>query len=578
MTASPSLKITFPNVPQFVIRYTPLLQTPPLHLAILIAKDSPLLMDCPPAKFGGLSSAHSSLDAAIAKFRMTAYMWQAITAADFRAKGLGRRSFRLEEEWSTDTLSQQSLHSPTTGIVPKVHLIRTHLTVAELRDAHFAQQNPRARNKDGLHTIFTSALLAHGAPFTSHANPIVAGLILDSHYDLTDSKFILAHAALGSHNPKGLSLGMFGSHLTYAWPRFLEEVPSCLLDVTPPGDTVGNDNGECDSMWRTCAVGQGAFLHEVGHAFGAPHTEGIMMRGYSPHWPKAFLGCVRGSRGKLEAVTAEMTHDCRWAVTDALRFRRLKHFWMPEDGPLSNEVPTIDAEQGEDETQDDAYFEAKCGAGIARIVLTAKGERPENSDKVSITEPAESVRYLRQELAERFGDDTPLAMEVTAMNGKQYSVGNLWTLVRDNPYIKVPGTDIRLQKQCVSADNFANRSEDWEWAVMLKKRNAKGQLVDASMVDIRVGCGLDGAKVCYMDGKVIPCGPRSAGNDPRMGGHQARKLAIPAGVEITKVAVTRNGNYDLDGLRMWLSNGKAMGALNCRNTDTGNVEILGMYL
>ena len=31
--------------------YVPLLQSPPLHLAIMVAKDSPLLIDCPPGKY-----------------------------------------------------------------------------------------------------------------------------------------------------------------------------------------------------------------------------------------------------------------------------------------------------------------------------------------------------------------------------------------------------------------------------------------------------------------------------------------------------------------------------------------------
>ena len=55
--------------------------------------------------------------------------------------------------------------------VPKIHLIRTEKTIAELRDA---------RNKNDLHAIFTAALHAHGAPFTTQANPVVAGLILDA--------------------------------------------------------------------------------------------------------------------------------------------------------------------------------------------------------------------------------------------------------------------------------------------------------------------------------------------------------------------------------------------------------------
>lgn len=96
---------------KIAVNYIPLLQAPPLHLAIMVAKDSPLLIDCPPAKSTGFSSAHADLEAAIAKFRMTAYMWQALTAEDLRKKGLMRRTFRLEEEWAADTVSQRFLNA-----------------------------------------------------------------------------------------------------------------------------------------------------------------------------------------------------------------------------------------------------------------------------------------------------------------------------------------------------------------------------------------------------------------------------------------------------------------------------------
>lgn len=562
----------------------PLLNTPPLHLAILIAKDSPLLIDCPPAKLGGLSTAHSSLDGAIAKFRMTAYMWQALTAEDLRVKGLGRRSFRLEEEWSADTLSQRSLQTPTMSTVPKIHLVRTDKTVAELRNAQFAQQNPHARQKDMLHEIFSNALLAHGTPFTTHARPIVAGLILDSHYNLTghgrDKPYILAHAALGSHNPVGLSLGIFGSHLTYAWPRFLEEVPACLLDATPTGDTVGNDNGECDTMWRACAVGQGAFLHEVGHALGAPHTEGIMQRGYSPDWPKAFLGGVRDVKaeadGGLMAVTAEADHGCRWALRDALQFRTLRHFWLPGDVELSKETPTVEAVIGETGDIDTAGVELKSEVGIAQVVFSQKGGKHEKEAKVSVHNPVNFLSYSIADLLKRFDQRKPLALEVTAMNGRLWSAANVWTLFRQRSVLQVPGTSIRLLRQSVGSHKLKDEDggNEWEWGVMLKARDSKGKLVDATKIDIRVGCGLDGAVVYYEDGSMIPCS-RWNGSDVHMGGHQARKLALPKGVEITKVAVTRlGGHWALDGLRMWLSNGKAMGALNCRD-NISKVTTLG---
>lgn len=57
-------------------------------------------------------------------------------------------------------------------------------------------------------------------------------------------KQVFAHAAEGRHDPLHISLGIFGSHTTYSWPRFLEEVPSCLLDATPIGITVANNHGQ----------------------------------------------------------------------------------------------------------------------------------------------------------------------------------------------------------------------------------------------------------------------------------------------------------------------------------------------
>lgn len=248
------------------VTYVPLLQLPPLHLAIMIAQDSPLMMDCPPYKAGGLSSTHSSLDAAIAKFRTTAYMWQALTAEQMRAAGLGRRSFRLDEEWAVDTTSRTAYTSfqdasKALGTTAKIHLIRSDKTVAEIRDANVAQQNERGRKRDDLHKYFEAALKAHGGIFASTNRPVVAGMILDSQFSM-EQDLVVGHAALGCHNHKGLSLGMFGSHLSYSWPRFLEEIPSCLTDTTPPGDTVCNDNGECETSWEACSIGQGAFLHE----------------------------------------------------------------------------------------------------------------------------------------------------------------------------------------------------------------------------------------------------------------------------------------------------------------------------
>ncbi len=57
----------------------------------------------------------------------------------------------------------------------------------------------------------------------------------------------------------------------------------------------------------------------------------------------------------------------------------------------------------------------------------------------------------------------------------------------------------------------------------------------------------------------------------------AIRIPIPRGVEVVKVAVMgEEGERELKGLRMWLSNGKAIGALNCQGK-THKVKMMGMF-
>merc|ERR1712093_610830 len=96
-----------------------------------------------------------------------------------RAKGLGRRSFRLEEEWMVETLSRDFIQTPRGSSAShmrstaKCHIIRSEKTVEQIRDAQVAQQNPSAHRKDDLHKYFEAALKKHGGPFESSAHPVV---------------------------------------------------------------------------------------------------------------------------------------------------------------------------------------------------------------------------------------------------------------------------------------------------------------------------------------------------------------------------------------------------------------------
>ncbi|KAE8382517.1 putative peptidase family-domain-containing protein [Aspergillus bertholletiae] len=554
---------------QITLNYIPLLQVPPLHLAVLVAKDSPLLIDCPPAKYGAISTTHSTIEAAVSKLRMSAYMWQALTAEDFRQKGLGRRAFRLEEEWSPNTTVQTS-HQATPGTsslmgaVPKVHIIRSDKTVAELRDANVAQQNPHGRDRDALHRYFEAALAKSGPPFESSCRPVVAGLILDAHYSAQKS-MILGHAALGCHKPDGISLGIFGSHLTYSWPRFIEEVPACLADMTPTGDTVGNDNGECDTMRGACFVGQGAFLHEVGHAFGADHTTGIMARGYSKTWAMNFIA---------HSTNGTEKNDAQWDLQDALKFKLLPHFALPGDEPMSNEfrLATVkfDANFGSNEPDADSMkdehpkegLKVSCTAGLAQVRIQSGLNDPIVHDFIGDAHrKGTCTEFSIDNICEQFDQSQPLKIIAIGMNAK---VGVINDLLKERPYVIIPGSDVTLRKHSVRSEYLSSctdGSEFIQWAMLLHRRGRDAQLHRATSIDLRVGCTMDGAIVSYADGQQANCGP---GHPHRFGGHASKSHDISPEETITKVRICRkdDGWRSLAGIRMTLSNGDEWGHLN----------------
>ncbi|KFY47791.1 hypothetical protein V496_10441 [Pseudogymnoascus sp. VKM F-4515 (FW-2607)] len=548
---------------QVELNYIPLLQTPPLHLAIMIAKDSPLLIDCPPGRRGAISSAHSDLDAAVKKFRMTAYMWQALTAEDLRSKHLGRRSFRLEEEWAEETLSREFLKSFTKSQMSstaKIHLVRSEKTVAEIRDAQVAQQNERSHRREDLHKYFEEALKKHGGPFVASSHPIVAGLILDSSFS-AEQNLILGHAALGCSNTRGLSLGIFGSHLTYSWPRFLEEVASSLLDYKIPGDTVGNDNNECGTMWEACSIGQGAFLHEVGHAFGAPHTSGIMERGYAQDWPKSFLGgtsyCSAKKTQGVTVVDGETPNNSTWDLSDALSFSVQPHFWHPMD-PVPN-VEHLKIEPSalvivEDGQEDVLKLVISSPAQICQVKFNGKTE-----PGLSTTNTVQELQFTMNELEARFDRTDALTLDILGRNGKSRKIGNVWRLFSNVSFIRIPGSSVVLQKKSVISPKQESKDDDdngkWDWAVLLNEKGKDGKLARAVEIDSRVGCLLDGAVIYFEDGHGTHCGPRwdNGGRDHHFGGHASEKFVLPEGVEVTKVEVGLN--HELNGLRFHLSNG-----------------------
>ncbi|KAK9317995.1 putative peptidase family-domain-containing protein [Lipomyces starkeyi] len=316
--------------------YTPLLQNAPLHLAILLARDSECKFDSPTIK---KNQEGNGLDTAVRKMRMAGYLWQAFTGEQMSRAGMGRRTFRLHEEWGLDTLSKNDSTCRTTA---KVHIIRSKKTIAEIRDIDVAQQNHNGKRRGDLFGIAVDAIRDHGGIFAETPNndeTHVAVLFMDTQWD-NNMKLIRGHAALGGGSGN-VKLGIFGSHAIYSWPTCFEEVVPCFMDATKADiREVANDAGEPGLNFQAANVGIGAFLHEVGHLLGCPHQpSGIMLQGYTTFHRSFVTREVRISGESLRIVLPK--DECGWHRLDLLRFRCHPMFRLPPEPIVPKMKPAL---------------------------------------------------------------------------------------------------------------------------------------------------------------------------------------------------------------------------------------------
>ncbi|KAF3168489.1 hypothetical protein TWF225_011795 [Orbilia oligospora] len=318
---------TLQSISHITIHMMPL-AAPPLHLVILLGSDSPATFDSPPDK---IKTQGNGLDTAIKKFRMAAYLWQAYTAEEMARNKFGRRTFRFEETWAAESISHRDRMS---RMVPKVHVLRSERTVAEIRDLDIAQQNSKGKRTGELWNVAYKTVEKHFSPKSVYERKHVAVLILDSKWDPA-SQVITGHAALGGGSGF-IQMGIFGSHSLHSWPKFIEDVVPSLTDCTRT-DTriIANDAGQSGSYWEACCIGIGAFLHEVGHAFGCPHQpSGIMVRDYV-RFNRSFVTRESYStRTKSPGLRLCLPKDeCHWHRLDILRFRFHPCFKSTSDPP-----------------------------------------------------------------------------------------------------------------------------------------------------------------------------------------------------------------------------------------------------
>jgi hypothetical protein len=312
----------------------PVNNSPPLQLAILVAKDSPETFDASPAR---AEKEGNGLETAVRKFRMVAYLWQAFTSEQMWRNKLGRRAFRFDEEWTTGSANYRDRENGTMRSEARIHIVRSDKTTAEIRDLNRAQQNEKATEKGALYNIASEAVKKYFSPLPGQ-KLYVSCLLLDSHWDKAVNT-VTGHAALGGGDGD-LQLAIFGSHCLHSYPSTFEEVVPAFTDCTPTDTNhVANDCNEAGSSWEAANIGIGAHMHETGHLFGCPHQEsGIMLRDYVVLNRTFVAREAYCTRTKSKGGVALQADECGWHRLDCLRFRAHPAFRLPNDLPMNTDT------------------------------------------------------------------------------------------------------------------------------------------------------------------------------------------------------------------------------------------------
>lgn len=509
----PSRRQSQNNIPHsswININYLPLVAAPPLHLAILVAKDSPMTYDAMPER---IRTEGNGIETAVRKFRMAGYLWQAFTGEQMNRFGFGRRCFRFDEEWQPGTSSSRDSSTGAFRNEAKVHVIRLNKTVAEIQDLEFAQQHEPGHAKSDLFGIAIDACKQH-FNFKDGHQQYVAAMYLDSHWD-KQVNTIRGHAALGGGGG-GMGMAIFGSHALQSYPAHIEEVVPAFTDCTRTDlDYVANDANESGSSWEAANIGIGAHLHEVGHLFGSPHQEhGVMLRDYVRLNRTFTTREPYSTRTKSPGLKlCQTTDECGWHRLDILRFRFHPCFMLPTDPVLASE-DSIQAW-----AVDGNAAMITSASGIAWIEIKHEGDDlchswieyfdPLNGPGSAPRQITLTEADLRQRLKD---NDKNKKVEITIFSAGQgsHEIKDFGQLVSKTSRTKLPDGRVGFRGSKLGLsfmDGSQPQDTIWESAYIQTKL----------MTNVRVwsGSALDGIEFMYEDGTSQLFGKR--GGQP--GGH-----------------------------------------------------------
>ncbi|XBW35177.1 hypothetical protein QEN19_000740 [Hanseniaspora menglaensis] len=434
----------------FDLNYIPLTSNKPIHLCLLVGKDSPMRYDTNDIKESNLpSDVHLKL--AIQKLQIAARLTQAYTNEQMYRNGYSQRTMQFAEEF-TDSGNYRQASFSRSNI--KVHILRSSYSTKEILSPDIAQQNPNGKNRGKLFDIAIEEIMKYDngrliANYSS-SNPIQAAVIfLDTKFD-AKLNLILGHAALGGGNDL-IKLAIFGSHGLYCWPSYWEDLTSIMLNnnrVVDNGLPVSNDNGEAGTVFETFSTTLGAFIHEIGHSLTLPHrTYGIMLRDYivlhRSFMSREVLG--RGnnySKNKFVQGRAFVPVDeCAWHCLDLVRFNNHECFRLPMDGVFTEKTSTAVKISPDKQS---VTIENKTGGIYAVEIQDLKSGDQLSRGWHIYQNPVTQVINLNinKDIVQKSGLQlNDIALEIFAKNASPTKISNLNNFINDSSF-KINGVQV----------------------------------------------------------------------------------------------------------------------------------------
>lgn len=523
-----------------------MISAPPLHLAILVAKDSPCTFDSVPER---IRHEGNNLETAIRKFRMAGYLWQAFTGEQMQRHGMGRRCFRFEEEWQAGTLHGSDLATNVMRSEAKIHVITVNKTVQEIRDLELAQQYEPAKRKGDLYSIAMDTCKAY-FNIKQGQRQHVSCMYLDTHWDKQVGT-VRGHAALGGGDDQ-LKLAIFGSHLLQAYPAHIDEIVPAFSDCTKTDTNyVSNDCNESGSSWEAANIGIGAHMHETGHLFGCPHQEsGIMLRDYVRLNRTFTIKEPYSTRTQSRGMHPVLQQDeCAWHRLDVLRFRTHPCFALPSDMPVLPEenIMVWAVEKGS------ALVTSSTGISFVEIYVEGDDlcrhwiEYVDKANGPSIA--PRQITLTEQEIRTRVGE----ANKTKKLRLKIFSVGQGEHEIDDfSQHVGSKGVGIKLPGGRYgfkgSKLGFSQMEGSQPQELILHSASEKHKLL--TCVRVYHGFALDGLEFVFADGETQLFGKRG-GKD----GGDEFYLDASRRAEVISAFVIRSGAW-IDGIQIITNTGR----------------------